>query len=262
MNEDRILRWIYGLDEPSASEKRHFNVHLWRNEYGHNALHMAVLANNATIVRELIDLQVPLCGRDEAGSTPLTMAFLFIDEGCRHDVLKELYLRGGAACKVPSGILPPLHSAVYCNTGECVSILCGRRELETVDSRGNTALHYCCSYGTELSTRRLLECGANTNAFNANGLLPIHCACAWDENIGKLNALVEFGCNPEAADMCGRTPLFIAVLNRSLEIAKALLKLGVSTKDFVPHGLDFSMYELAQVIGFPLELLKDNQRSG
>lgn len=261
MNEDRILRWIYGLDAPSASEKRHFNVHLWRNDYGHNSLHMAVLANNATIVHELIDLHVPLCGRDETGCTPLMMAFLFIDEGCRHDVLKELYLRGGAACEVPSGVLPPLHSAVYCNTGECVSILGGRRELETVDFRGDTALHYCCIYGTELSTKRLLECGANTNAFSANGLLPIHCACSDDDNVGKLIMLVESGCNPEVADKCGRTPLFFAVQSKSLGIVKMLMEFGVSTHDFVPHGFDFSMYELARVVGFPLELLKGNRGS-
>ncbi|CAD6186458.1 unnamed protein product [Caenorhabditis auriculariae] len=59
------------------------------------------------------------------------------------------------------------------------------------------------------AARSLLARGANPRAAEADGLTPLHVACAWD-NLAMCQLLLHFGAEPLVQDAHGRTPMSMA----------------------------------------------------
>lgn len=95
-----------------------------------------------------------------------------------------------------------------------------------VDSFGSTPLHICAANNLLLSTRWLIEHGADVNVVNERGLTPLHTA-AWHGNRRMVEALLEFGGDARIEDGSGRIPADIAKQFGYFEIAS---RLNVATR--------------------------------
>ena len=89
---------------------------------------------------------------------------------------------------------------------------------------GWTALHYAARGFSERIDSILLEAGANVNAKNDFGVMPIHSAASSDEGVIILPLLIGAGADIDAQPNYGLTPLYIASkydITKNIEILLA-----------------------------------------
>ncbi|KAG9442119.1 hypothetical protein H6P81_017973 [Aristolochia fimbriata] len=84
-----------------------------------------------------------------------------------------------------------------------------RRDVDSVDSDGRTALHFVAGLGSEESLRALAEAGADLDARDPQGLTALHMAAGYVRP-GAVRALLELGAEAEVADGRGRTAADLA----------------------------------------------------
>jgi ankyrin repeat protein len=99
---------------------------------------------------------------------------------------------------------------------------------------GWTPLHLAAFFGHAATVTRLLERGADLNAFSGNGMrnTPLHAAVAGGRVEAALT-LIEAGAGVNAPDGGGHTPLHIAAEGGYVPIVESLLKHGAD-----PHAVD------------------------
>lgn len=120
----------------------------------------------------------------------------------------------------------PLHRAVKeGNTGECTRLL-SSVNVNTVDSRGWTALHMAAAADQRTLFPLLIDAGADVNAFDINGQSPLVLAVD-NRHMDAVVELWEAGADINASHKNGWSPLCMGA-RRGIEITNLLLALGAN----------------------------------
>jgi len=102
------------------------------------------------------------------------------------------------------------------------------------DPHGWTALHYAVCRGRLAIVQAILQVeGVNVNARKVGGFTPLHfAACSVYTELDRLpiiQALLDAGADPNAADDAGDTPLFFAAFSKNKNVVKILLDGGANS---------------------------------
>ena len=196
-----------------------FNV---ANNKGELPLHLACKHRYSKTIVRLVSVGCDVNRQDEAGNTPLHMAF----QNGSTDIVQ--YLVEEKKCDVNvannKGELP-LHLACKHMSGkEIVRLVSVGCDVNRQDEAGNTPLHMACQNGSADIVQYLVEerkCGFNVA--NNKGELPLHLACK--RKYGKkIVQLVSVGCDVNRQDEAGNTPLHVACQNLNSESVTFLVK--------------------------------------
>jgi ankyrin repeat protein len=133
-----------------------------------------------------------------------------------------------------------LHFAVKCHVrgeyqGKIIELLLKYgAEINLRDKRGETPLFVSIAYSSPSSALKLLQCGADANIANDEGISPLHHEVKkgfYFHGTENLQNLIDFGAFIDARDTRGRTPLLNAVVYNKREIFDFLLENGCDVKD-------------------------------
>lgn len=109
-------------------------------------------------------------------------------------------------------------------------------ELNNLDNRGYTILHYVAELGNADLIVTLCNNGANANIEDHYGQLPLHLA-ARHGNLKAVVALLKITKNIDAQDRYGNSSLHLAAKHGDIVIVKRLLKYGALVNTLNEHGL-------------------------
>ncbi|CAH2075898.1 unnamed protein product, partial [Iphiclides podalirius] len=155
-----------------------------RNDYGHTALHLAVLSGNAVVTRMLVIAGASVALRDGNGDTPVHLAVATNNKDCLQALLAPVQDQ-------PQANLPSV--------------------LNQKNYNGQMCVHLAAYAGQMDLLRTLANHGANMNAGEGlAGWTPLHIAARRGD--GRLcSSLLQRGCDPYTRDFAGRTPRRFAV---------------------------------------------------
>jgi cytohesin len=125
-----------------------------------------------------------------------------------------------------------LDSAAVGNVQEVLNALDAGAELDTVDGKGMTALHYAAFNNRADVVKILLAAGADPNAKNEDGNTPLHYAAIQasytpEENEQIIELLLKAGAHLNAGtSRQGTTPLHYAAAHNRPHVVRALLQAG------------------------------------
>ena len=156
----------------------------------------------------------------------------WIDQGAdfRNDVAEE------APSKPIDPRLASLITAVRSGSRAAIApLVAANRDLVTAaDPAGSTLLHHAAGFGSAETVTMLLDSGADVNAKNRRGSMPLHWAIH-DE--AKVRLLLSRGANVNAKQVEGRTPLYQAAsMGDGLAIVKLLLASGADPNIAIAIG--------------------------
>ena len=187
------------------------------NSEGYTPLHKAVVKEVPLNVMEALVLHKN-CNPNVAnlvGLTPLQMAVdsqqmdkatvLINSKKCSHEDIVKV-------TKKSSLII----SAVYSDNIELLINLLRAGpgvDINTSNSKGETALHIACKEGKTTATKLLLQNEANLLAVDRIGNTPIHVACAYMRFECLDLLLGHHACNPNQQNVVGETPLHMLCSN-------------------------------------------------
>jgi ankyrin repeat protein len=118
-----------------------------------------------------------------------------------------------------------LHYAAEFDVPEVVPLLLQHNfNMKVVNAKDQTPLHLAAGHSAAV-TRALLAKGANVNADDNTGNLPIHYA-ARHNNGDAIEALIKHGANPNQKNKEGELPMVIAVRNNAASAVRALAANG------------------------------------
>lgn len=179
---------------------------------------------------------------------------------------KKVLIANGAAVNPYDGGMSPLMAAAARERIACMEILlanaadlqycdsCDRSvlghavrkpdSLRLLINRGanvnqsynnTTVLHQASNYGAEASVAVLCDAGADLEARDSEGRIPLHCA-AKSGYAACCTLLVDRGSPINARDNLNRTPLMLAAHEGDIDTVDALLLLGPDTNAFSVSG--------------------------
>ena len=112
-------------------------------------------------------------------------------------------------------------------------------DINALDDRGLTPLHYAARSSTDVSVvALLLDRGADVNARSSQGFTPLHTAASGNTKPSVIALLLDRGADIEARDSNGGTPLHHAVIffNEDPSVLKLLLDRGADVDARSNHG--------------------------
>ena len=146
---------------------------------GNSALHIALRESvSEDYIRAIIQQRVRLNAVDRDGKTPLRLAVdseLFEDAKIIADAGADPFL-AAVDNKSPAEISFSKDDEW---NEKCLRALFSGRAINSIDSSGNTILHYAARYGTPQSIRLLLGLNANKTIRNISSELPVDIANRW-----------------------------------------------------------------------------------
>ncbi len=211
-------------------------------------LHLAVKSEELSKVKALLDKNCLVDPLNEDKKTPLHLAALYGLE----EIYNELIKRGADETIKDNNGKTPLYYASFKEITQTI-----KKIKMTHDNQGMTPLHEACRKGDVKLIEKLLANESDPNQFDNKGITPYHMA-AESGNIEALKALppfklniltkgrdtllhfaakgrneqmitflIEQGVNPNALNLSGLSPLYIAINSNRLNNGKLLLKKGV-----------------------------------
>ena len=162
-------------------------------------LYLAVLKNNFSCARVLVDAGAFLDTRDQEGRPPLCLA---AEKG--HSEAVMVLLEGGA-------------------------------DKDSADKSGNTPLCLAARGGHWDAVKLLLEWGANIDHANIDGDIPL-CIAAEEGHFEAMKMLLERGANIDHANNIDKTPLCIAAEKGHSEAVKVLMEEGANIDHANKHS--------------------------
>ena len=232
-----------------------------RTDAGYTPLHMAVLYNDMTRVKELLDRGAPIESRVEAtaptnpadGATALHLAArdgraplvkLLIERGASvnatstldqtplhksagHRAVMEQLLQAGADVSARDARhRTPLHWAAYDPSANLIPLLLDHgAAIDARDKHDHTPLHRAADAGRASIAQTLLDRGAAPNPRADLGLTPMHLA-AGNNQPQVIYQLALHGADVDAQDNAGWRPLHDAAHRGQIEAVDALLEAG------------------------------------
>jgi ankyrin repeat protein len=220
---------------------------------GYAPLHFASIGKDSSVLKVLLSRGAGVDAASARGFTPLQCAIIAFQSGSA-----KLLLAAGADPNAggKSGC-PALLCALRQGDVELADLLLNRGADPRANYRGYSALHMAVAKGTTYMVRRLLRAGCRPDASDARGRTPLQLLLSgprpWDslpdlarpdlrtqdplalsmtndnpfadrrlsgDGLGLVEALLEGGADPNAADASGTTPL--------LALARGLLEKGTS----------------------------------
>ena len=155
-----IVSYLLARDSPSV---------LIKTTWGDTALHRAAGCGHKEVVRELLKNGADVCAKDRAGNTPLHLATLFLNDVSAHDILTSTLLenRGQKTRQVRT-----LNYSLAVKQ----SLLSHGADVNSINLRGESALHLAVCDGHSSLSRLLLDSGADITLKDRNGLAPLSIA--------------------------------------------------------------------------------------
>lgn len=98
-------------------------------------------------------------------------------------------------------------------------------DVNAAESNGTMPLHWAVHHGNLELVKQLLKAGADVNAANNYGATPISEAAVLGD-LAMMKALLDAGAYPDSRNPDGQTPLMVVARSNHVETAKLLLKHG------------------------------------
>ncbi len=226
-----------------------------RNRWGDTPLHRAVREASGETALLLLEAGGDLWGVNNAGNTPLSIAFSREDPWWNRFFIPEVVARRDASgntllhhavqegdIRATAGLLArgaPLeaqnrdgqtvaHTIAVTGDPALLNLLLSQRLGVTArDSRGNTPMHLVAGRRSVEVAQLLFDAGAQADLRNSEGRTPLHEAVR-RSSVELVEYFLERGVSAENRDNRGRTPLFDAVQAGSRVLAEALVRGGAS----------------------------------
>ncbi|XP_028624019.1 ankyrin-1 isoform X6 [Grammomys surdaster] len=229
---------------------------------GNTALHIAALAGQDEVVRELVNYGANVNAQSQKGFTPLYMAAqenhlevvkFLLENGANQNVATEdgftplaVALQQGhenvVAYLINYGTkgkvrLPALHIAARNDDTRTAAVLLQNDPNPDVLSKtGFTPLHIAAHYENLNVAQLLLNRGASVNFTPQNGITPLHIASRRG-NVIMVRLLLDRGAQIETRTKDELTPLHCAARNGHVRISEILLDHGAPIQAKTKNGL-------------------------
>jgi len=194
----------------------------WRHKKetaGQTPLLLALRTNRVDIVNLLIAEGAETNVQDDAGESPLLLAFQ------RAYGRASVPLRARYGYTLSEAERTALTAALHDSRRDIIRRLLNRgANVNLKDKEGSTPLHYAARQPDEELADLLLANGADPNALDASGKTPLHHAAREDSDIVRV--LLKYGARADVTDKDGDTPVHEAALRGRVEIVELLLAHG------------------------------------
>ncbi|KAK1541509.1 hypothetical protein CPAR01_07498 [Colletotrichum paranaense] len=136
----------------------------------------------------------------------------------------------------------PLVAAVASGQRSCIEFLLesGADINKGCRRYGRNPIHEAIAAAPEAIIRLLIQRGCNLEARDVSGQTPIHTACKWNGKAETVALLLREGANVCAQNDAGNTPLIVAASNDHVDIVELLLSQGIPTHHSNHAGSMFS----------------------
>ena len=188
------------------------------DENGKTIVHHFVEIKNKNAVKKCIDNGLSVSIRDNNGSTPLDLAFNYINDIDSVQIAADL-IQGGA-------------EEVFTDFAYFQNAV-SSRNLNSRYTDGQTSLHLSAIHGHNAIAEYLLSNGADTSVQDSQGSTPLHEAIRYG-NLDIAKLLLKNGANVNAKDKIGKTPIMIVPPQKKIEETYKLLisyKADLTQKD-------------------------------
>ncbi len=218
------------------------------NKWGRTALHYAVDGEHMEVLKLLLERGANVNGHKDFPYTPLHMAARNGSED-----MVDLLLSKGADVNIMSSSGYPLHSAANSgNTNIIRKLLKAGADINAVIiSRGWTPLHAAALSGWYDATKVLVEKGINLNTVDKRGMTALHYSVLTGNREAEKVAvfLLKNGAEFNTTAIDGSTPLLTAVQKGKDEAVELFLEKGADTgsKDKITQR---TMLHLAAIHGY------------
>lgn len=151
--------------------------------------------------------------------------------------------------------MSPLMCAAHVGDHDAVSILLSHKaNVDIIDQRSRSALHFAASEGSYECIKLLLEAGADPGLKDNRGVAPLSLLMNTytTEQMDKMVSLFkEYGADIDARDISGRTPIHVAVEWHNASGIEALAKYGADIdilnydgKAPIVRAVEFNSYQV------------------
>jgi len=189
-----------------------------RASNGGTPLHFAAACNAFDMFNLLIDAGADIGAQDDTGLLPAHWA-------AGHDnvrIIELVFHRYPKALETKDGVTL-LQVAAENSSGSVIAFLLNAGvDVDQIDLKRETALHYAAIQGNIEAATTLLNSGAGINLKRGDGRTALHLAAACNHP-KFVELLLGKGAAVNAKDSAGATPMHLAALNGAVEAAKVLI---------------------------------------
>ncbi|MBK5291648.1 MAG: ankyrin repeat domain-containing protein [Acidobacteriia bacterium] len=153
------------------------------------------------------------------------------------------------------GATPLMHAAGRGSLAAMKTLLTAGAKVDTANRRGATALFW--ALGEPEKVRLLLAHKASVQVKNSDDRAPLHNAAHFPAAPEMLAMLLEAGANPNARDTAGMVPLHLAAVGGNAAAIKVLLAAGAKPAEAALNGTTPLMQAVAARCGDCVRLLID-----
>eukprot|EP00919_Chromeraceae_sp_WS-2016_P012558 GHVR01029366.1.p1 GENE.GHVR01029366.1~~GHVR01029366.1.p1 ORF type:complete len:994 (+),score=171.20 GHVR01029366.1:1139-4120(+) len=222
------LYWACDRNLPLASflHTRGASIKIKDRKEGWGPLHVASMTGSVDVVSWIISLDHHVNLLDNLNNTPLHYACKY----GRTDVVSRLLANGAKQMGNEDGEFP-MHISAGAGSSEQVQLLYHQGGQLELGPNEMTVLHYAASSGIISTIQLVLKLMSHNfycdNTHNTLKQSPLHMASMGNRDDRSIADLfIKYGCNYNAADTNGDTPLCLSVRNNNLLIATTLIKHG------------------------------------